>query len=79
MSSKESEHDPVPPTKADDPAGGPRKPVEGTSFPIVGIGASAGGLEAFTELFKHLPLDTGLGVCWCSISIRNMKACSRSF
>src|SRR6188474_3222348 len=31
------------------------------SFPIVGIGASAGGLEAFTELLSHLPLDTGMG------------------
>ena len=31
------------------------------SFPIVGIGASAGGLEAFTELLKHLPIDTGMG------------------
>ena len=30
-------------------------------FPIVGIGASAGGLEAFTQLLKQLPLDTGLG------------------
>jgi two-component system CheB/CheR fusion protein len=30
-------------------------------FPIVGIGASAGGLEAFTELLSHLPLDTGMG------------------
>ncbi|HET8875358.1 MAG TPA: chemotaxis protein CheB [Casimicrobiaceae bacterium] len=30
-------------------------------FPIVGIGASAGGLEAFTELLAHLPLDTGMG------------------
>jgi two-component system CheB/CheR fusion protein len=30
-------------------------------FPVVGIGASAGGLEAFTALLKHLPLDTGLG------------------
>lgn len=30
------------------------------SFPIVGIGASAGGLEAFTELLKHLPLDSGM-------------------
>jgi two-component system CheB/CheR fusion protein len=30
-------------------------------FPIVGIGASAGGLEAFTELFNHLPTDTGMG------------------
>jgi two-component system CheB/CheR fusion protein len=30
------------------------------SFPIVGIGASAGGLEAFTELLSHLPADTGM-------------------
>lgn len=28
-------------------------------FPIVGIGASAGGLEAFTQLLKALPADTG--------------------
>lgn len=33
----------------------------GELFPIVGIGASAGGLEAFTELLQHLPLDTGMG------------------
>jgi len=30
-------------------------------FPIVGIGASAGGLQAFTELLEHLPADTGMG------------------
>ena len=30
-------------------------------FPIVGIGASAGGLDAFTQLLKHLPTDTGMG------------------
>src|SRR5437879_4867153 len=30
-------------------------------FPIVGIGASAGGLEACTHLLQHLPLDTGMG------------------
>ncbi|MGI8499998.1 MAG: chemotaxis protein CheB [Hassallia sp.] len=30
-------------------------------FPIVGIGASAGGLEAFTQLLHHLPTDTGMG------------------
>ena len=30
-------------------------------LPIVGIGASAGGLEAFTLLLKHLPVDTGMG------------------
>lgn len=29
-------------------------------FPIVGIGASAGGLEAFTQLLNHLPIDTGM-------------------
>ena len=31
------------------------------SFPVVGIGASAGGLEAFTLLLQHLPPDTGMG------------------
>ena len=29
-------------------------------FPIVGIAASAGGLEAFTQLLKHLLIDTGM-------------------
>jgi two-component system, chemotaxis family, CheB/CheR fusion protein len=32
----------------------------GTSFPIVGVGASAGGLEAFTQLLQALPADTGM-------------------
>ncbi len=41
-----------------DPREGPR--ADG-SFPIVGIGASAGGLEAFSAVLKHLPLDTGMG------------------
>jgi two-component system CheB/CheR fusion protein len=30
------------------------------SFPIVGIGASAGGLEAFTDFLKKLPADTSM-------------------
>lgn len=30
-------------------------------FPIVGIGASAGGLDAFLQLLKHLRPDTGMG------------------
>jgi two-component system CheB/CheR fusion protein len=30
-------------------------------LPIVGIGASAGGLEAFEVFFRACPLDTGLG------------------
>ncbi|MEG3436114.1 chemotaxis protein CheB [Pannus brasiliensis CCIBt3594] len=37
-----------------------RTPERDKLFPIVGIGASAGGLEAFTELLSHLPLDTGM-------------------
>ena len=32
----------------------------GDDFPIVGIGASAGGLEAFTQLLGALPPDTGM-------------------
>jgi hypothetical protein len=31
------------------------------AFPIVGIGASAGGLEAFVILFKAMPPDSGMG------------------
>jgi len=30
------------------------------AFPVVGIGASAGGLVALQELFKELPVDTGM-------------------
>ncbi len=29
-------------------------------FPIVGVGASAGGLDAFTKLLKNMPADTGM-------------------
>ncbi len=31
-----------------------------SSLPIVGIGASAGGLEAFEQFFTHMPPDTGM-------------------
>ena len=58
-----------------DPASGTTQAALGTSgaagaepgqrgrvlFPIVGIGASAGGLEALQLLLKHLPPSTGLG------------------
>jgi two-component system CheB/CheR fusion protein len=30
------------------------------SFVVVGVGASAGGLEAFKQLLTHLPIDTGM-------------------
>ena len=35
-----------------------RKPVSG--FPIVGIGASAGGLEALELFFTHMPPEAGI-------------------
>jgi len=33
---------------------------DGKPFPIVGVGASAGGFEAFTDFLKALPGDTGM-------------------
>ena len=35
-------------------------PMRGKPYPIVGVGASAGGFEAFRELLKALPPDTGM-------------------
>ena len=35
-------------------------PAQSPAFPIAAIGASAGGLEAFTELLANLPKDTGI-------------------
>ncbi len=34
--------------------------VKENTFPVVAIGASAGGLEAMMELLKYLPADTGM-------------------
>jgi two-component system CheB/CheR fusion protein len=39
-------------TSGDQPGNGP--------FPVVGVGASAGGLEAFTQLLSALPDNTGM-------------------
>jgi len=36
------------------------KTKQKNSFPIVGIGASAGGLKAFTQLLKAIPSDIGM-------------------
>ncbi|MBM9538627.1 CheR family methyltransferase [Desulfobulbus alkaliphilus] len=38
----------------------PRQP----SFPVVGIGASAGGLAAFEAFFSGMPVDTNLGMAF---------------
>src|ERR1700704_3298941 len=34
--------------------------MEDRSFAIVGIGASAGGLDAFHTFFDHMPVDCGM-------------------
>ncbi len=34
--------------------------IENSEFPIVGIGASAGGLDLIKKLLENLPLDTGM-------------------
>ena len=44
-------------TKKKSPA---KAAVKENSFPVVAIGASAGGLEAMMELLKYLPADTGM-------------------
>ena len=51
---------PAPPALAE--ALGEESGAEAASspFPIVGVGASAGGLEAFTQMLGALPVDTGM-------------------
>ena len=44
-------------------------------FPIVGIGASAGGLEALTQLLKALPANTGMAF----IAIQHLDPAHSSF
>lgn len=38
----------------------PKKMEPSDDFGVVGIGASAGGLEAFSEVLRTLPADTGM-------------------
>jgi two-component system CheB/CheR fusion protein len=39
-----------------------RRLAPAAAFPIVGVGASAGGLDAFRQLLAHLPPDPGLAL-----------------
>jgi two-component system CheB/CheR fusion protein len=36
------------------------QPNHSSNFPIVGMGASAGGLEAFEQFFRHVPANSGM-------------------
>jgi len=60
-SSSPPETEPTPSAAAEAPAEGAGGQAAGSPFPIVGVGASAGGLEAFTQLLQALPVDTGMG------------------
>jgi two-component system CheB/CheR fusion protein len=48
------------PLESASPADASAKPFDADAFPVVGIGASAGGLEAFTQFIQELPVDTGM-------------------
>ena len=50
-------------TRAPSPADAVRAPGRrpaSTAFPVVGVGASAGGLDAFRQLLSHVPADSGI-------------------
>src|SRR5262249_44619952 len=62
MAQKKSKRSPGPKTEKAKPSAEtpePAKPQE-AFCPVAGFGASAGGLEAFTELLQHLLADTGI-------------------
>ena len=55
---------------AEAPAEGERE----TSFPIVGIGASAGGLEAYEKFFANMPPDSGMAF----VLVQHLSSCGES-
>ena len=57
MTKKEKRPTKTPPLRA---KGRPGVAASGLQFPVVGIGASAGGLEACTALLKALPVNPGI-------------------
>jgi two-component system CheB/CheR fusion protein len=50
----------VPPEPESEPTNTPESTERGEQLIVVGVGASAGGLEAFTKLLTHLPPATGM-------------------
>ena len=49
--------------------------VKENSFPVVAIGASAGGLEAMMELLSNLPPDTGMAFIYVQHLSRLVSVC----
>ena len=49
------------PSRAAGPPARRRGPAT-ASFPVVGVGASAGGLDAFRQLLAHVPANAGLAL-----------------
>ncbi len=50
----------LPARRTEKSARGGKRQDAGQLFPIVGIGASAGGLEALLQFFAHVPADSGM-------------------
>ena len=65
VAAKKATKKPTNKTGTEAPAGGAavearRNDSPAAGFPIVGIGASAGGLDAFEQFFRHVPPDCGM-------------------
>ena len=64
MPGKRAKRSQRPPQSANKVPAAPKRPRgakrAGDLFPIVGVGASAGGLEAFTTFLKSVPADSGM-------------------
>jgi two-component system, chemotaxis family, CheB/CheR fusion protein len=56
----ESEKSSTPTKETQNAGSAPLRESTGPRFPIVGMGASAGGLEAFETFFKAMPSDSGM-------------------
>ncbi|MEH1813943.1 MAG: chemotaxis protein CheB [Nostoc sp.] len=60
MTSDQLSEQPVSESTANEAFDVERQDIANALFPIVGIAASAGGLEAFTQVLRHLLTDTGM-------------------
>jgi two-component system, chemotaxis family, CheB/CheR fusion protein len=74
MNPKKSAKKSPPKPKADIAAEGKQQDDRQELFPVVGIGASAGGLEAFMELLSHLPIDTGMAFVMIQHMLPNQES-----